>query len=137
MSKTFLDANILIDLVSPERPNHSHITEFLLFSDTKDLYISTLSVHIAFYVLKIKPHTKRCSEMKILLNSINIIPLTESIIKKPLDQNYSDFEDCLQYLSAIDNCDYLLTRDKKDFEKIQKIWPSQIKIVSNPKDIKN
>ena len=135
MSKTFLDANILIDLVSPERPNHSHITEFLLFSNTKDLYISTLSIHIAFYVLKIKPNTKRCNEMKILLNSINIIPLTESIVKKSLGQNYSDFEDCLQYFSAIDNCDYLLTGDKRDFERIKKICPSQIKIVSNPKDI--
>ena len=136
MKKTFLDANILIDLVSPERPNHSYIRDFLYSTSIKNLYISSLSVHIAFYVLKIRPNTKKFDYMKTFLGDIMILPLTESLIKKSMSIPYSDFEDCLQYFSALNNCDYILTRDKRDFEKIKKLYPSKIKIVSNPKDIK-
>lgn len=135
MKRVFLDANILIDLVSPERPNHSYIRDFLLSAEIKNLYISSLSVHIVFYVLKIKPNTKKCKDMKIFLENINLIPLTENIIKQSINQNFSDFEDCLQYFSAIDNCDYILTGDKKDFEKIKKLAPSKIEIVSNVKNL--
>lgn len=136
MKKVFLDANIIIDLVSPERPNHPYIRDFLYSTLTKNLYISSLSVHIAFYVLKIRPNTKKFDYMKTFLKNIMILPLTESIIKESMNIPYSDFEDCLQYFSAIKECDYILTRDKRDFEKIKKLHPSKIKIVSNPKDIK-
>lgn len=137
MKKIFLDANIIIDLVSPERPNHSCVRDFLLSVPINDLYISSLSVHIVFYVLKIKPKTKKFSYMKTFLDDVTILPLTESIIKKSMDIEFSDFEDCLQYFSAVKDCDYILTRDKKDFERIKELHPSKIQIVSNPRDIKD
>lgn len=138
MKKVFLDANIIIDYIAGRNEQDLDALQNLFSSlDSSFLYISTLSVHISFYVLKLKPNTMILCKAKSFLEKLSMIPLTQDIVNKAMDMNYHDFEDCLQYLSAIDNCDYLLTRDKKDFEEIKVIWPSQIKIVSNPKDIKN
>jgi predicted nucleic acid-binding protein len=135
MKEVFLDANVLIGLVSTERDNHDMIREFFLSCDIKKLYISPLSIHIAFYVLKIKSNEKKHRDLKILLENINIIPLTKRIVERSVNIAFPDFEGCLQYFSAIDNCDYILTADKKDFDKIKKLSPSNISIVSDFRDI--
>ena len=136
MKKFFLDTNILIDLVDPARENHSDIVEFLLSWDINSIYLSTLSAHIAFYVLKIDLNTKQYKDLKSFLGSINLISLTDNIVTGALNIGYPDFEDSLQYLSAIKHCDYILTRDKKDFDKIKKLSPSNVSIVSDFKNIK-
>jgi len=132
----YIDTNILINAMDENRPVEEETAKLLLNTPKENLYMSTLSVHIICYVLKIKPGTQLCRDFKSFLNAITLIPLTEDIIQQSMDINFPDFEDCLQYFSAVKNCDYMLTRDKRDFERIKKIWPSQIKIVSNPKDIK-
>jgi len=136
MKKVFLDANILIDLMDETRSVDPSITSFMFEADKECLYMSPLSVHIAFYVLKIKPNTQICKDMQLFLETINLIPLTESIAKRSVSIDFPNFEDCLQYFSALDYCDYILTRDKKDFEKIKELSPSRIQIVSNCKDIR-
>lgn len=92
--------------------------------------MSSLSVHIAYYVLKIKANSLMHGKAMPLINSINLIPLTKLIIDNALNNFSIDFEDALQYYSALEqNCDYILTRDKKDFNKIKKLIPSKIEIV--------
>ena len=46
-----------------------------------------------------------------------ISDLNEQIIEKGLNSNFSDFEDSLQYFSAISSdCSILITRNGKDFK---------------------
>jgi hypothetical protein len=70
------------------------------------------------------------SDIKSLFDRVNIIPLTGEIVTSAMNIEFKDFEDTLQYFSAVKNCDYILTRDKKDFEKIQRLSPSPLKIVN-------
>ena len=49
---------------------------------------------------------------------ISLLPLTDKIIELSLASNFSDFEDAIQYFSAIENgINTIITRDIKDFKK--------------------
>ena len=127
MKKIFLDANILIDLIT-RRVKIDGIERI----DFRQLYSSTLSAHILFYVNKIKYNSPEAKKSADILNHISLTPLTEEIVKNAYKVKYYDYEDTLQYLMALNaGCNYILTRDKKDFEKIKKIIPSNIKIITN------
>lgn len=132
MKKIFLDANILIDLISARRN-----VEGIEDTDFKQLYTSTLSVHILFYVNRIKYNSAEEKRAKEILKHISLTPLTETIIRHAYKVKYSDYEDTLQYLMAMHaGCNYILTRNKQDFEKVKKIIPSKIKIITNISQIK-
>ena len=132
MRKIFLDANILIDLISGRRK-----VEGIEDTDFKQLYTSTLSVHILFYVNRIKYNSVEERRTKEVLKHIVLTPLTDTIVRRAYKSKYSDYENTLQYLMALHaNCDYILTRDRKDFENVKKIIPSKIKIVTNISQIK-
>ena len=56
-----------------------------------------------------------------LLDTISIIAVTETILKKSLKSNHKDFEDAIQIVSAqsINDMDCIVTRDLKDFKNAE------------------
>lgn len=137
MKKIFLDANIIIDLIEKRQLNESGADKLMEKFPHAPIYISALSVHIIFHILHIKAGSKTHKKVLEFLTFVKITPLTDSIISLANKTQYSDYEDTLQYLMALHgDCDYILTRDKKDFENIKKIIPSKIKIITNLSQIK-
>lgn len=130
MKKYFLDANIVIDVLVDRNVKETGIEELLRSRNVAEIYISALTMHIVFYVLKVKYGSDIFKRICIFLNTTKIIPLTEDILVHSIAVEFKDFEDTLQYFSAVNNCDYILTRNKKDFEKIQSLAPSQVKIIN-------
>lgn len=134
MRRVFLDANVFIDLLKDRSIGDTGIREHL-----KDIYphvyVSVLTIHIAFYVLKIKSGSRMHKKVLKLIKYVNILPLRSEIINLAISLSFPDFEDMLQYLSAIGICEYILTRDKKDFDKLQKIFPSEITVVKSVSDV--
>jgi predicted nucleic acid-binding protein len=130
MRKIFLDTNIFIDILLDSDIEHISIEKITPYLESSKVYMSTLSVHITYYILKIKPNTKMNRKAVDLINVITLVPLSKVIVNKALDTFKKDFEDTLQYFSALDSdCDYILTRDTKDFRKICKHTPSDIQIL--------
>lgn len=130
MKKVYLDTNILIDILLDRDLEHISINKITPFLKQSQVYMSTLSVHITYYILKIKPNTSMHRRSMALINRINLVPLSQEIINQSLNNFSIDFEDTLQYYSALDqNCDYILTRDKRDFNKIKELIPSKIEII--------
>jgi len=130
MKKVYLDTNILIDILLDRDLEHISINKITPFLKQSQVYMSTLSVHITYYILKIKPNTSMHRRSMALINRINLVPLSQEIINQSLNNFSIDFEDTLQYYSALDqNCDYILTRDKKNFKKIKELIPSKIEII--------
>lgn len=137
MKKVFLDTNVFIDILSKRSTSILTKDELSYLIDNYQIYISALTVHITYYVGKIKPGSDKHESMKKLLKLTNIIPLSEDIINLSINNFHTDFEDTLQYYSALDSsCDYILTRDKKDFPKIKKSIPSKIQVISSLRNIK-
>jgi len=130
MKKYFLDANIVIDALVGRNVKETGIEKLLGSRNEVEVYISALTMHIVFYVLKVKYGSETYKRICRFLSTAKIIPLTEDAIIHSIGIEFKDFEDTLQYFSAVKNCDYILTRDKKDFEKIQRLAPSPLKIVN-------
>ena len=132
MNKIFLDANILIDILKLRNKEGIEYKEAIKLLNSSNIYMSVLSIHIAYYVLKIKPKSKLSNGINDFCNAINILPLSKDITSQAMVIGYKDFEDTLQYITAIDSgCDFFFTRDMKDFSNLKKILSNKIKIISS------
>lgn len=120
MQKIFLDTNIVIDFLG-ERNNFYEISaRILTLADNKKIKLFTSPTTIAnsYCILSRNEHSKIVLE-KIrkfkLLCSISI--MNDEVIEKSLNSDFKDFEDSIQYFSALaSNCDIIITRNEKDFK---------------------
>ncbi|MBI2049562.1 hypothetical protein HYT32_01505 [Candidatus Roizmanbacteria bacterium] len=104
MARIFLDANILIDIV--EKRKDMSLDDF----NNHEVYISPLSIHILFYVIKKKLPFPRLSD---ILSHINIVSLSIKITENALSGPTTDFEDNVQLHSGTEaECDLSLIEDK-------------------------
>jgi predicted nucleic acid-binding protein len=121
MSMLFLDTNIVLDLVSPRPP----FTEFAqkIFSRSQrnkiELYVSALSiVNINYLLAKVTDKAQAKQILQKIKPLINILPLNDKIIQLAFASDFNDFEDAVQYYTALEyNITTLITRDLKDFKK--------------------
>lgn len=120
MKKLFIDTNIVIDLLSRREPFYDEAATLFSLADRKEieLTISSLSFANTSYVLfKQMDSTKAKLILGKLRLIVKILSLDDKIIGLALnDENFSDFEDGLQYFTALENGqDLIITRNLKDF----------------------
>lgn len=118
--RIFLDANILVSVLNKEYPLYTITSRILSLSDRKNFILNTSPVclAIAFYFAEKKfRSTKAKSKIQLLCEHIQIAPVNESAVIKTLQTPaINDFEDGLEYYSAIENkCDCIITEDIDDF----------------------
>lgn len=121
MKKILVDNNIVIDLLSKREEFNNDAARIFSKADKKEIYlaISSLTFANTNYILTKLKSAKEAREIlrkfKVL---VEIMSLDDKIIELALsDNNFSDFEDGLQYYSAIENeIDIIITRNKKDFK---------------------
>jgi len=117
----FLDTNILVDIVANRFPfskNAISIFDYCQRHKIK-MYSTSHSLSTVHYIAKKVVDEKELrSIIEDLLDTISIIAVTESILKKSLKSNHKDFEDAIQIISAqsINSMDCIITRDLKDFK---------------------
>ena len=120
MENVFVDTNIIIDLLAKREPFYKDAQDLFTLSDKKEiqLYISSLSFANAYYSI-IKHHKdidakKYLTKFKVL---VKILSLDDKVIELALASDFDDFEDGLQYFTAMVNeSDIIITRNKKDFK---------------------
>ena len=120
--KVFLDTNIVIDLLAKREPFYNHADQIFSLADKMkiQLYVSALTFANTNYILlkERKPEEAK-SILRRLKLIVNIISLDEKIIGLSLnDTDFRDYEDAIQYYSAIENgIETIITRNLKDFQK--------------------
>jgi len=122
MRKIFIDTNVILDFLADRIPFSEYAA--ILFQLAKDgkieLYISAISINNTYYILrKVTSHKTAIQLMSELEELVGLQETTRSIIRKALKSNFSDFEDAIQYFSAVQlgNVDIITTRDLKGFKK--------------------
>lgn len=115
MNRIFLDTNIVLDMLIREEYK-SQIRELIVRCLDKELYISYLTVANAAYIMRKYPKAEIKKNIQLILELFNIIPNDRDQIENAIKNDAPDFEDMLQYQSAMSaKCDVILTRNAKDF----------------------
>ena len=119
MIKTFIDTNIFLDILCKrEQFVDDALSIFDMAVDNQiELLISDLSIaNIKYITRKEIPIDKFYDLIKTFRPIFTIVPLGADVIDKALDLRANDFEDALQYFSAVQaNADCLVTRNIKDY----------------------
>lgn len=118
--KVFVDANILVATLNREYPlfNWSARVLSLHGKHNIQLFTSPLCLAIAFYfATKKSGETTARNKIEILCRNIGITTVNQEITEKTIkNQKIKDFEDGLQYYSAINQkCDIIVSEDQHDF----------------------
>tara|TARA_R110002049_G_scaffold132849_5_gene292193 strand:+ start:3423 stop:3836 length:414 start_codon:yes stop_codon:yes gene_type:complete len=121
MSRLLIDTNIVIDLLSKREKFYDEAADLFSRADKKELKLTISSVAFANtnYILTKLRSVKEAREIlrkfKVL---VELLSLDDKITELALSENtFPDFEDGLQYYSAIENqIDVIITRNKKDFK---------------------
>ena len=121
MIRLLIDTNIVIDLLSKRAKFYDGAADLFSRADKKELTltISSLTFANTNYILTKLKSAKEAREIlrkfKVL---VELLALDDKITELALsDDNFPDFEDGLQYYSAIENqIDVIITRNKKGFK---------------------
>lgn len=120
MDKILVDTNIVIDLLSKRELFYEEAQELFTLADHKKikLYISSLTVANTHYLLarnhKLDEARKILIKFKVLAQ---VLPMDDKIIELALVSDFKDFEDAIQFHTALENnLDIIITRNKKDFK---------------------
>lgn len=115
MNKIFLDTNIILDILSPKRPNHKYHKDLIQKLFEYEVFISEDMLSTIYYIVREKQQV--LDFLSIILQEWNIVSFGEDVIKQAIKyvrQNGGDLEDALQCFCAKRyGCDILLTSDKK------------------------
>jgi len=121
MKKLFIDTNIVIDLLAKREPFYKESAKLFSLADKKKLklIVSSLTFANTNYILSKLNDSVTAREIltkfKVL---VTVADLNDKIIELSLnDKSFSDFEDGLQYYSALEyEADIIITRNLKDFK---------------------
>lgn len=116
--RVFIDTNIVIDLLDKRADFYQAAARIftLAYHQQIRLYISPITYATASYLLR--KHGKEGSRLLLSnLRQLSGVTVTdEAIIDASLASGFDDFEDAIQYYSALhEKVDVILTRNIKDF----------------------
>lgn len=120
--KILIDTNIILDVLTKREPFYINSARVwtLVREEIIEGCISAISVNNLYYILsKLKGLKAAESFIDQILEDFGIIALTKDILKQARTIPKKDFEDLIQYFSAIhEGCEGIVTRNKKDFPSI-------------------
>lgn len=119
MKRAFLDTNFILDLLAREGEYQTNALKVLETGRKKGVkfVISFLSLANYAYIIRKENKEKLFENLKTCCRLFKVVPNNQSQIIKAIELNPSDFEDAVQYVTALsEQCDCIITRDPKGFE---------------------
>ncbi len=121
MKKIFIDTDIILDLLARREPHYIFPAQLFTLIDKKKLtaYTSPIVFANLHYLLKkYSSNSVAKKNLRKLKTLIKILPVDEKIIEQALNSDFTDFEDAIQYFTAVNNgIKILITRNKADYKK--------------------
>jgi predicted nucleic acid-binding protein len=123
MENVFIDTDVIVDFLIDRKPFSEEAATIFSMIDKKKIkgYISALTICNLYYILrKAGSHRKVKKSLQLLSDLVDILKIDSNIIKSALSSEFKDFEDSVQYFTAIEHAkiDCLITRNVKDFKGI-------------------
>jgi len=118
-TRVFLDTDIVLDLLLGREPFFAAAADlFLAVQDGRiDGCLSPLAFSNLFYILRQQVSAadavRALRKLKLL---VRVLPIDEEVVDLALASSFTDFEDALQYYTALaHDVSALVTRNKRDY----------------------
>ena len=119
--RILLDTNIILDIALRREPHFTFSVQAFKAIDNKIVFgfVTATTITDIYYIAKReKGHQIALDFISNLIEIIDIIGIDRNIIIKSLVSQINDFEDAIQSISSLlNNIDYIITRNQKDFSK--------------------
>jgi len=118
--KLFVDSDVVIDFFTDREPHANPASELFELNEQGNikLYLSAVSINNIYYIVRrFLGHKKTLEVIETLTEMTEIVGTTKKEIIQALKNNFTDYEDSVQYSSAltIKDLDVILTRNTKDY----------------------
>ena len=125
MKKVFLDTNVLIDYLARRGQFFEPAAQIVELGQQRvyQILVSALSFGTASFILE--SHLKLSNDTIVrkfaeFVKMCNVTPVDSLIIDEAIASHFTDFEDAMQYYSAIrEGADAIITRNCSDFKAAQ------------------
>lgn len=121
MKNLFLDTNIVLDLLAHRMPFYTEAAKLFSLADKKKIKLSISALCLAdanFILSKQNPEMELRKILRKFKVLVNVLPLDDKISNLALNSEFRDFEDAIQYFTAIENDqDLIITRNQHDFKE--------------------
>lgn len=120
MEKIFADTDIILDLLAQREPFYNASAKLFSSADKGEIkiYVSSLCFSNIYYLLSKQYNADQAKKKLLKFKAlVTVLSVTDKIIDLSLSSDFKDFEDGIQYYTAIENnIKILLTRNLKDFK---------------------
>ncbi|MGI5975504.1 MAG: type II toxin-antitoxin system VapC family toxin [Paludibacter sp.] len=120
MERLLIDTNIIVDLLAKRKNFYQEAQELFTLADKQEikLYISSLTFANTHYLLSKELNSNEVRKILIKFKLlVSVLPLDDKILELALSSDFNDFEDAIQYYTALENkVNIIITRNKKDFK---------------------
>ena len=119
-SKVFIDSDVIIDFFTDREPFVNPASELFDLNEKGllKLHISAVSINNIYYIVrKYLGHKKTLEVVEELIDMTEVVGTTKNEIVQALKNNFKDFEDSIQYSTAITikEIEAIVTRNVKDY----------------------
>jgi len=121
VEKVLIDTDVLLDFFFDRLPFSDYAAQVLDLCEQKTIqgFATPVIVSNVYYILR--KTAKRdfvIDKLNQLLNIIDVAAMNRIVVLKALNSNFKDFEDALQYFSAVEQSgiQLILTRNVKDYK---------------------
>lgn len=135
----FLDTNVLIDLIGKREPFYNDIAVIASLAENKKIKLATSSLSFVNTTYVISRNIKQelvLEALKKFRIICDVSTIDDIVIDKSLISSFNDFEDAVQYFSALHHkSEIIITRNKKDFKnsEIPVMTPTEFLVSINKK----
>jgi len=119
--KVFVDTNVLLDVLARREPFYVAAAQVWSLAERGEVqaFVSAISFNNVYYIVR-KAENKRKADqaLRLIRDVFHVVAPDSQIINQAIDAGLTDFEDAVQFHSAVRaRAVHLVTRNPHDFPK--------------------
>jgi len=123
IKRVLVDINVLLDVLAKREPFLANAVEIWSAAETGRIrgLVSADGFSTVYYLLRrASNHRTALRGLRLIHDIFEIVPLDAQLIHQALDSPMGDFEDAIQYVSALrSQADCVVTRDLRHFRGVE------------------
>jgi predicted nucleic acid-binding protein len=113
--RVFVDTNVLLDVLAKREPFYANAAGIWSLAERGriEALISAISFNNIYYIVRRASNRKKAEQaLHLMRNVFATVPLSVQILSQAIDAGFADFEDAIQFHSAVHaDAVCLITRD--------------------------